>query len=401
MRLIRHIQSRNIRTTSQAFHAIGFFWARHCGMFDSSPYPTTNLPSPNGPESAIDQQWRIWTAREIQQRALLGHYVLDGLTASMSGRPTSVRHSANSLNFPSSEAAFEASTSHAWLNCMLSETPAPSCFRSIFWSLFSLPDAPSTNLTFSAFSFRVILEGLQSLVSDCSDDHATVGVPAKSEVRIALVQVYNWITASTHLPSADTLEILLQWHTTCLNACIDSSLLCRHVCSRYNIEQHVWRGSQTAIPGLDLVKWAASEDALRALLHAIAIQEMVEQLPRGRAHVIHVPSCLFSVATIFTVFVLAGIAQVNLPSVVDWKYLVSRNEDPSVILTGLSGTSVSSETKRFIMGEHPSMFGVGGATRNLLYELNSMQKLFRCLTSQWGISIDMEVVIDQWIALCH
>jgi hypothetical protein len=44
---------------------------------------------------------------------------------------------------------------------------------------------------------------------------------------------------------------------------------------------------------------------------------------------------------------------------------------------------------------------VGGATRNLMYELNSMQKLFRCLTSQWGISIDMEVVMDQWIALCH
>lgn len=70
-------------------------------------------------------------------------------------------------------------------------------------------------------------------------------------------------------------------------------------------------------------------------------------------------------------------------------------------MTGLAGASVSSETKRFVMGEHPSMFGVGGASRNLMYELNSMQKLFRCLTSQWGISIDMEVVMDQWIGLCH
>ncbi|OBT48809.1 hypothetical protein VE00_00682 [Pseudogymnoascus sp. WSF 3629] len=394
-------KNRDVRTTSQAFHAIGFFWARHCGMFDNSPYPATNLPPLNAPEATIDQEWRIWTAREIQQRALLGHYVLDGLTARMSGRPTSVRHAANSLNLPSGEAAFGASTGIAWLNCMHSENPNPPTFRSIFSSLFSLQSPPPTNHTFSAFSFRVILEGLQSLVSDCADDHATVGVPAKPEVRTALLQVYTWITASTHLPSADTLEILLQWHTTCLNACIDSSLLCRHICARYSISQHVWGGSQAAIQGLDLVKWANSEDSRRALLHAIAIQEMVEQLPRGRAHVIHIPSCLFSAATIFSVFALAGIAQVNLPSVVDWKYLVSRADDASVVMTALAEASVSSETKRFVMGEHPSMFGVGGASRNLMYELNSMQKLFRCLTSQWGISIDMEVVMDQWIALCH
>lgn len=343
----------------------------------------------------------MWTAREIQQRALLGHYVVDGLTARVSGRPTSVRHAANSLNLPSSEVAFEASTSQDWLKCMHLENPSPPTFRSIFSSLFSLQEPPLINLTFSAFSFRVIIEGLQSFVSDCTDDDAIVGVPGKPEVRTALLQVYTWITASTHLPSADTLEILLQWHTTCLNACVDSSLLCRHVCARYSISQHVWGGSKAAIPGLDLVKWANSEDSRRALLHAIAIQEMVEQLPRGRAHVIHIPSCLFSASTIFSVFALAGTAQVNLPSVVDWKYLVSQVDDAAVVLAGLAGASVSSETKRFVMGEHPSLFGVGGATRNLMYELNSMQKLFRCLTSQWGISIDMEVVMDQWIALCH
>ncbi|KFY51015.1 hypothetical protein V496_09007 [Pseudogymnoascus sp. VKM F-4515 (FW-2607)] len=82
-------KNRDIRTTSQAFHAIGFFWARHCGMFDNPPFPTGSLPPLNAAESTIDQEWRIWTAREIQQRALLGHYVLDGLTARMSGRPTS------------------------------------------------------------------------------------------------------------------------------------------------------------------------------------------------------------------------------------------------------------------------------------------------------------------------
>jgi hypothetical protein len=30
-----------------------------------------------------------------------------------------------------------------------------------------------------------------------------------------------------------------------------------------------------------------------------------------------------------------------------------------------------------------------------------MQKLFRCLSSQWGIAYDMEDIIDQWMSLCH
>lgn len=158
----------------------------------------------------------------------------------MSGRPTSVRHAANHLNLPSCEAAFEAGTAHNWLSCLLSVNPVQSSFRSIFRSLFSFHSTPPMNLTFSALSLRVILGGLQSFVSDCYDDSAgTVGVPDKSEVRTALVQVYNCIMSSVDLSSDDRLEILLQWHTTCLNACIDSSLLCRYVCSRYGIEHHV------------------------------------------------------------------------------------------------------------------------------------------------------------------
>lgn len=156
------------------------------------------------------------------------------------------------------------------------------------------------------------------------------------------------------------------------------------------------------MPGLDLVKWASTEDALSALLHAIAIQDMAEQLPRGCAHVIHIPSCLFSAATVYSVFSLAGMTQVSLPSVVDWKYLVSRSHIPCVIPAELSNTTISPpETERFMRGQHLSMPRMPGGSRNLLYELNSMQKLFRCLNSQWGISYDMESVIDQRIALCH
>jgi hypothetical protein len=37
----------------------------------------------------------------------------------------------------------------------------------------------------------------------------------------------------------------------------------------------------------------------------------------------------------------------------------------------------------------------------LLYEFNSIQKLFGCLSTQWGVAHDMGKVVDQWATLCR
>jgi hypothetical protein len=372
-------------------------------MFDSEPYSLSDLPALDASEADKDQQWRVWVAKEIQHRALLGHYELDGLISRMSGRPTSVRHAANQLSLPTNEAAFEASTPHEWLSRMHSQNTVQSSFRSIFSSLFLLSKGPCyLDYAYSVFSLRVILEGLQSLVLDCdNDDVATVGVPMKIEVRKVLIRVYEIIANSAHLSNADRLEILLRWHSICLDICVDSSLLCKYVCSCYGIAQHIWGGVRGAKLELDLTRWVNTEDARKSLLHAVAIQEIVEQLPRGRANVLHIPSSLFASATVYIVFSLAGLTQVNLPSVVDWKDVLASNDDPCAILAELSNSAMRSETMRYICGEYPLMFGEPGAMRNLLYELNSMQKLFRCLSSQWGVAYDMEEIMDQWITVCH
>lgn len=221
--------------------------------------------------------WRRWAAKEIQQRALLGHYLVDGLISRMSGEIPSVRHAANQLGLPSTEAAFEARTADEWITVMHSQDRHPTqySFRKIISSLFNHQAAgqvPSMPPNLSAFSLRVILEGLQSLVSDCdSDDVALVGVPSKFELRRALAQIHEKISASPSLSEPERLEIFLRWHTICLDACKDSSLLCRSVCSRYGVAQHVCPGRDTKKPELDLVSWANTEDARRALLHAIAI----------------------------------------------------------------------------------------------------------------------------------
>ncbi len=438
-------KNRAIRSTSQAFHSLGFVWARRCGMFDSPPYPPSSVPSHDADDAHKERQWRLWVAREIQQRALLAHYMLDGLISQMSGVPTSVRHATNQLGLPSSDAAFEASTANEWISQMQSQPlPSPTAtFRSILRRLFHPANESSrwldidthTNLNLSAFSHKVILEGLQSLISDDDADEVTaVGVPTRREVRSALNQVYESITLNATLSSADRLETLLRWHSICLDTVVDTSLLCRNLCSRYDITQHIWReggpppppqtssSSPSSSRNPDLVSWVGTPAARIALLHAMAIQEIVEQLPRGRAHAIHMPSSLFATATVYAVFALAGSPALKIPCSVVWHDVVlldtgtakagmsndylslsdlNTGTSTSISMSMSTRTSMNNETDtaRYIRGD--VLYGSNVTSRNLLYELNSIQKLFRCLFAQWGVAYDMESVVEQWISLCH
>lgn len=372
-------------------------------MFDTESFSESDLPAMDSSHAEKDRLWRIWVSREIQRRALLAHYILDGQIAQMSGDPTSTRHAANQLGLPSSDAAFAATNATEWLVQMRSQPTAQISFRSIFRHLFS-PTGLSRQpeYTLSSFSLRVVLEGLQSLVSDCEDiDGAVVGVPTRSEVRAALCTMHECITRNMHLSTEDTLETLLRWHGICLDAATDSSLLCRQLCAQYNVEQHVLGSGKGIRTGFDLVKWTRTEDARRALIHAVAIQNIVEQLPRGRAHVLHMPTSLFSAAAVYSVFSLAGSSTVHLPRTVEWKDALFTEVDPCVILGELSGSATSSDTRRFVRGEQLPANSAVTTPRNLLYELNSMQKLFRCLSSQWGVAHEMENVVDQWISLSH
>ncbi|KAJ5267633.1 hypothetical protein N7478_010441 [Penicillium angulare] len=386
-------KNRAIRTTSQVFRPLGFFWARQCGMYESEPYSLENLPSADAPAAEKDHQWRIWAAREIQQRALLAYYVLDGLVAQMSGDGASARHVSNPLSLPNCERVFDASTADEWLAHMHSQTPDQTSFRVVFRSLFPpVGNFRALDYQFSAFGLRVALEGLQSLISDSDEHDLAVGVPGRSDIRRALAQVHETISMSIHFSAAERLELLLRWHTVCLDTMINSTVLSRH---------HVSGGCRIARPDFNIIKWTSTEDAKRAVLHAVAIQDIIEQLPRGRAHVVHMPSSLFSAATIYVVFSLAGLASVNLPRTILWQDALLSHSDLHIGHDEIRPRS-SSETRRFVeTNEGLASAPNGGATRNLLYELNSIQKLFRCLASQWGIAHDMGNIVAEWIKLCH
>jgi hypothetical protein len=392
-------RNRSIRTTSQAFKALSFFWARRCGMMDVECYDINQLPSHSASAEDKDHQWRVWAAREIQQRTLLAHYILDGLTSSMTGEPTSTRHATSKLTIPGCECAFEALTADDWITHMQTVSMERPSYRHLLRVLFK-PSVPSPfiNHSFTAFSFRVLLEGLQSLLADCDAEASAVGVPSRAEVEAALSHLQQALMANPDISNADRQETMLRWHTICLDTIVDSSLLCRHLCNVLNVEQHLWKGPKDAPTNFDIYSWVSTNNARRALLHAIAIQEIVEQLPRGRAHAIHMPSSLFAAATIYAAFSLAAVHTVKAPLNVSWHEVLLDLDQPYFTLAEMSNPAMVSDTVKFVRGE--PFYGMGG-NRNLQYELNSIQKLFRCLYSQWGIAYDMESVVDHWVKVCR
>jgi len=317
--------------------------------------------------------------------------MLDGLIAHMSDEPTSVRHAANQLGLPANESAFETNTADEWIQALQFESsrcPPQTSFRTILRILFS-PQSSLPAIDFSAFSLRVILEGIQSILAECDGDSDNiVGVPSRTDVRSALSRIHVSITQSTTMSTADRLETLLRWHAICLDAMVDTAALCRDICSRWDVEQHIWTTNKTRNSKHSGSPWAATDDARRALLHAVAIQDIVETLPRGRAHVIHMPASLFAAATIYASFALMDIVTVKLVNDVNWQMVMDDS--------GSDGFSVW-DTQRYIRSDG-SYFG---ATRNMVYELNSMHKLMGCLKTQWGIAHDMEAVVERWVTLCH
>lgn len=388
--------SRNtaIRGSSQALHASAFFWARQCGIFECKPYDLSSLPAVSAPEEQKIQQWKIWAAIEIQQRALLSHYILDGLIAHMQGNSTSVRHTSNTLKLPNSEKAFEVSSVDHWVCRMHTLQDQHQSFRDVYRQLFVpqvdsyLAPQPCSNL-----SLRVLLEGAQSIVADSDkDDGAIINPPDRGAIGRALSWIHKEASNCTDITEVERLEVLLRWHAVCLEAVAKTPQLCNYVCRQWSIRQGLWPNRNVREQHFDLPDFVSTAEGRKALLHAVAIQDIVEQLPRGRAHSLHMPSSLFAAATIYGVFSYAGQPSVTTPASVHW--------DDVVLASGKTPEGHST-TARFVASGPMAIYPAVANSRNVLYELNSVQKLFSGLATQWGIASDMGGVIGQWIAFCQ
>jgi hypothetical protein len=387
--------------TGQVFHSLGFYWARHCGMFETGTATTIDIPSLDHPEAEKVHRWKLWAAREIQLRALLGHYVLDGQISQFSGDPTCARHAANPLGLPSSDSAFGANTVDEWITQMNAKRQHQTSFRAIFCLLFYTPNIfQDLDQDMSSFSIRILLEGLKSLIlEDNEAGGPAVGTPTRHDTCRALGHLYGYIQRNTHFSTADRSETLIRWHAISLDSATESTQLCRKLCHQLGIKQNIFGGAKKGMYAFDAKTWINTIDARRALLHAVAIHEIAEGLPIGRSRAIHIPSSLFAAATVYCAFALAGASVLTLPYIAEWENVmtVDMNLTPNGPLTPSSGTGF--DVKDFLYGVHP-LTNAPSMTRNILYDLNLLQMFLRFSAQQWGVCSEMESVLEQWISLC-
>lgn len=367
--------------TSHAFHGLGFYWARQCHMPVTQPF--TDVPTPNCPLETKMQKWHAWAAQETRHRALLGHYILDGIISQYSGLPTSDRHVTNTMILPSSTTAYEAMSVDLWIQAMVSKPQPTVTFCQAYLSLFQT--RMHQHLDLSPFSIRVMLEGLQSLISDNRQANSFfVGAQSPEAISGAL-----WRLLDTHInspvhPNTQKLDLMLRWHAVCIELCMDSNLMMRHLCQTYSVEQDLYSKSPAAV---DIAAWSASLNARRAVLHASAIMKLTMDLSLGRIQSIHVPFAMMSASIVFFALQSHGVTSAAVPIVSDWERVCIPHP-----LT-LSSCNPSLEVDQFLNLSH-HVWNTPNNARSFSHNLNTLRAVLESLSNTWGIARDMQKVLN-------
>jgi hypothetical protein len=387
--------------TAQIFHSLGFFWARECGMYEYEEETKDWLATCNPADPMVGEKWREWAAKETKLRALLGHYILDGQISQYTGGPTCQRHAANPLRLPSDNAIFEAATAEDWITRMKEVSAQSTTFGDLFNSLFSVSiHAHYLNSLLSCLTINVVLEGLKSLVSETNDAvRPVIGLPARQDISRALGRLHHCILSSQQLSSVDRSEALLRWHGIGLDAAADSGSLCRHICHEFNIKQNVFGGKRYRKNKIKFKDLSNTAEARRALLHSVAIWEILQELPFGRAHAIHVPASVFAAAIIYTSFCLAGTSIMSVPAVADWERIMSIDLESINDRLSDHNQGLDQQIRQYLTQEHDSSKTMR-PKRNLLYDLNLLPIYLKGLSKPWGVAATMEEIVEQMVTVC-
>lgn len=340
------------------------------------------------------EKWKCWLATEIQKRAILGHYILDGLIAQTSGNATSVRHVTNHIHLPVDDRIFEAKTADEWITRIQNQGPSQLVFREIYISLFDKTSTLSTQ-PLSRFSVWVVLEGLQSLVSDNNEACGhSVGTPSQLDIREALLQLYEGHIQSMQYTVDDTHDIMLRWHSICIQTSVNTKSLGLQICHEYAIDQDLYSDNENVAPGFDIRSWVNTVEARRALLHAISIYEITERLPFSRTHAIHIPSAVFTAATVYTAFHVTQQLR-SLPSwPINWTEALSFKYD----VTSIGDQVYNTYTRAFLAS-------LGGfrlpitSSRTLLDDMSLLQVFLTSIASVSLIARQMGAIVKRWIAI--
>ncbi|KAL4901422.1 hypothetical protein BDW74DRAFT_170141 [Aspergillus multicolor] len=298
------------------------------------------------------------TASEVQRRAILGHYVLDELISQSSGAPPSVRHLTNCIQTTCSDSVFVLPTVDEWLNGMACSATQQKPVSSIFAKLLDR-QYPCPSLHISGISVAIVIEGLQSLISEATGLSTDTDSPCFGVVNRQQI-----------------VHALLKLHRTQLSQLYQLS-------PSPSAPMAIGMTNVTSTQSVDLDQWISGADSARALLHANAVMRLLQRVTLADSLAPPIPMAIFSAAMVLTALCLSG----------RYRYLPPRdpNWDDSLRQPGHPQHQGCSQ-----FGDLQSHLTVDVS---LVDELNFHQLTLRTTTSCWGVSAQMERILAHFNAL--
>jgi len=388
--------NRSLRLTSHVFHGLGFYWARQSGLVVKDPWH--NMRS--NMDTLIDNQtlWRSWAASEVRNRALLGHYILDGLISQSSGLPNSTRHTINNMPLPCSDEVFDAKSADAWVKATKEMHQFESSnVRLLLVELFNF-DKPFTSDLLPHMAVPAVLEALQSLISESHEAGGpSVGLPSRENIGLGLWRLFATQIKHQKRPSADELDLSIRWHMLCISLCVDPSNLIHTLCLRGGIQQRLYtKGNLSSGEWFEFDTWKKSHLARRAVLHALSILSRVQRLPLGKVQALHLPLALHTSAIILIAVGSNSTNRVHEPDCVCWQTVCDiRNCDHA---PGDISDANTAWTMNYLLTGQVAR-GSLLRDRNFLQEIHTIQGILRSFMSIWGVAKDMSQLIDQLVTV--
>jgi hypothetical protein len=337
------------------------------------------------PSPEKEKRWKDWASQEAFRRSILGYYILDGLMADLSGRPTTVHHIGNMLPIPSDDSLFYATTADEWLTEFQKEEDDGLTFDELYESLLegkSIKCSPLSYLT-----IRVVLEGVYSCISEQKSNGRCViqGIPSPGGIYDILIRLRS--DHILRLSALEKVEHEIRWHVICISLVIGLP----------EIQQQLKDPFQKAFTD-SVDRWMSSAELRCAFLHSTAILDLCQQLSFGRSHCMHIPSALFAAATVYVVKLhcliqAKGKQCLWIPQVVDW------NDVRHVIYGGPSvpdSLQDVSEVVRFLADSIPELTAKR-PVRNLRGDVTTMLGLLQQLSVCMGISRDFSRTVTEWL----
>jgi hypothetical protein len=374
---------------------MGLRWARQAGLLSatSRPHPWKDIKLHTPPEQ-VEQIWKRWIAEEVQRRALLGHYILDGLLTNFSGQPTAVRHTANPLLLPCRDSLFEAKTPEQWLAETRKEDENNLTFRDVYAAMFN-SQSPLDRLPLTSLSIRVVLEALQSLIYEHHEaGGCAIGTPSRANISHALVQLYRGHISC--LPTLqERIEHGIRWHVICIRLAVETAGLAKQICDMYEFAQdlHEHEMHESSLPNLS--GWTNTANARRALLHTVALAGLASELNVGRAQCVHLSMAIYTTATILAAAIVSTCQLRQRPVII-----VPHVEDWGQVWVDQEALCMSSynEVTGFISGMELDI-GSGTTRANLFDALNGMFLMMEQLRPFWGVTTQMSRIVKQWLMI--